>query len=310
MSRYNRIGRAIRAACCGSALLVSPFVLAAVPQVTQLTTMDFVVDDQNMETVLDIFGSNFDSTTTVTLGGDELFIKAVSPTVLSAVLPKFLPYGDFNVVISNTTTNTRKGQVVESTQFIWTNAPLAGEPGPMGPEGPEGPQGPPGSPGLQGEKGDKGEIGPQGIQGLTGEKGDKGEIGPQGIQGIPGPMGLQGVQGEVGPQGPAGVAGSGIHAVVGADGILSERSNGVSTATRTANGSYLLSFPLNISTCGWVAQVGSSAAQSTGSNSRVGFIEAVPVLGNNSQIRVFTYGRNGSSSNVDFTVIVSCPPAN
>jgi len=210
--------------------------------------------------------------------------------------PQRFPYGDFEVAVTNTTTVKKgpNGTVVETYRFMWTHAALEGVPGPQGPEGPEGPEGPQGPAGLQGEqglKGDKGDTGPAGPQG---EKGAQGDVGPQGPQGDQGPKGDTGEQGIQGPPGE----GSGIHAVVGSDGVLvGARSNGVSNAVRNAKGDYTVTFARDVSTCAWVtaASTGRAQAAQDGSNG----------------LSVTTINpSNGKAEDDAFTVIVSCPPGN
>ncbi|MGA1770562.1 MAG: hypothetical protein ACO4CP_12265 [Steroidobacteraceae bacterium] len=320
-----------RMALVSALLFSSTAALAAAPEVAQVTMDEFQVD--NSPRLLNLVGKNF-TNSTVTLGGYPAIIVDQTDSILSVEIPSALPYGDFEVALTNTTVvkKGRNGTVVETYRFMWTHANLegiegpqgekgeTGETGPMGPQGDKGDTGEQGIQGIPGPKGDKGDTGEQGIQGPKGDKGDTGEQGPQGEQGIQGLMGPQGLkgdkgdQGDVGPQGEKGDkgdtgeqgiqgppgAGSGIHAVVASDGSrVLARSNGVSDSVREAKGSYVLTFSRDVSACAWVASAAGAASVSA---------TEVDSMGN--QIGVTTVGVNGKAEDSGFTIIVSCPPAN
>ncbi|MGA0706319.1 MAG: hypothetical protein ACO3P8_12280 [Steroidobacteraceae bacterium] len=305
-----------RMALVSALLFSSTAALAAAPEVAQVTMDEFQVD--NSPRLLNLVGKNF-TNSTVTLGGYPAIIVDQTDSILSVEIPSALPYGDFEVALTNTTVvkKGRNGTVVETYRFMWTHANLEGIEGPQGEKGETGETGPMGP---QGDKGDTGEQGIQGIQGPKGDKGDTGEQGPQGEQGIQGLMGPQGLkgdkgdQGDVGPQGEKGDkgdtgdqgiqgppgAGSGIHAVVASDGSrVLARSNGVSDSVREAKGSYLLTFSRDVSACAWVASAAGAAS-----------VSATEVDGMGDQIGVTTLGVNGKAEDSGFTIIVSCPPAN
>ena len=134
------------------------------------TITEVYFDTVSAPATLTAVGSNFDASTTATLGANTLTLQATNGAVYTAFLPSILADGDYLLTLTNA-----------GGSATWQLTYPA-----VGPEGPPG------------EKGDKGETGEPGSQGLPGPKGDQGEAGPQGDQGEPG------IQGEPGPAGPAG----------------------------------------------------------------------------------------------------------
>ncbi|MFZ8987242.1 MAG: hypothetical protein ACO21O_10460 [Steroidobacteraceae bacterium] len=220
-----------RMALVSALLFSSTAALAAAPEVAQVTMDEFQVD--NSPRLLNLVGKNF-TNSTVTLGGYPAIIVDQTDSILSVEIPSALPYGDFEVALTNTTVvkNGRNGTVVETYRFMWTHANLEGIEGPQGPEGPEGPEGPRGPQGEAGPQGEKGETGEQGIQGTPGPKGDKGDqgdVGPQGLKGDTGEQGIQGIQGPKGDKGDTGEQGpqgeQGIQGLMGPQGLKGDKGD-------------------------------------------------------------------------------------
>jgi hypothetical protein len=195
-----------------------------------------------------------------------------------------------------------------------------GEPGPRGirgATGAEGAEGATGTTGAEGPTGPEGPIGPHGATGETGATGDDGIVGPTGAtgaDGATGPEGPTGPRGDVGATGVTGATGeqgppaTGLFAAVDSSGAIVEaRSSGVTDSSRPENGNYLVTFDQDVSNCIYIANQESLTAQTSPSDTRIGFAEAVPVTGNNNQVRVFIYDKGGSLGfNRSFELAVVC----
>jgi hypothetical protein len=103
---------------------------------------------------------------------------------------------------------------------------------------------------------------------------------PRGAPGSPGPPGSPGNTGARGPTGPAGPSSSGLWAVVNPIGTLA-RGSGVLSVSHTATGTYRVQFNRNITTCAWLATIGSA----TGVTS-FGFIETELSTGTTDTVHV------------------------
>ena len=98
---------------------------AAVPTVTQVFT-----DTNSSPQRLNIVGTGFDGTSTVTLGSTALTVTARSATVLTASLPPLVAYGDYLLSVTNP---GNKGGVARYDLTV----PAEGPPGPRGPRVPQ-----------------------------------------------------------------------------------------------------------------------------------------------------------------------------
>ena len=195
-----------------------------------------------------------------------------------------------------------------------------GLPGPQGPTGPAGEDGAPGATGAEGPIGPRGPLGPRGATGETGATGGDGVTGPTGATGADGatgpegPTGPRGSGGETGATGPTGAQGqqgapaTRLFAAVDSSGaLIAARSSGVTASSRPASGEYLVTFDQSVSNCIYLANQESLTAQTGPSDTRIGFAEAVPVTGNENQVRVFIYDKGGSSGfNRSFELAVFC----
>jgi hypothetical protein len=91
----------------------------------------------------------------------------------------------------------------------------------------------------------------------------------------------------------------------GATGVAA-RSSGLTSSTRSAAGSYLLTFNSAVNNCAFVVSISSVNGPTTYSDTRIGFAEAVTVTGQNSQVRVFTADKGGSQADRSFHLAVLC----
>jgi hypothetical protein len=184
-----------------------------------------------------------------------------------------------------------------------TGCGLKGDVGPVGPQG---------APGAKGDTGATGATGQTGPQGPTGVEGARGPTGPQGPTGQ---QGATGATGATGPQGPAGTGGA-LFAVIDPDGTWSRGypsgtgyvSNKLGSADGEPDlGTYDVLFgTTDITGCGYVASVGSSAA--TGS-SAPGYATVVRRASEPSGVYIQTYDKTGALADLGFHLLVQCAPA-
>jgi hypothetical protein len=87
---------------------------------------------------------------------------------------------------------------------------------------------------------------------------------------------------------------------------VTTRESGLTTSARSSAGSYLLTWDVAVTNCVYIGVTGSNTAQTTFSDTRVGFLEAVPVTGQANQVRVFTTDKGGSQSDRAFSISVMC----
>ena len=136
----------------------------------------------------------------------------------------------------------------------------------------------------------------------------RGQQGPAGPAGPIGPAGPAGPQGETGPQGPAGpqgakgepgAAASKRWAVVAADGTLI-RGSGVATVTRTAAGSYDVSFADSVGGCAYVGTL--ALGETGGATGQIGVASAEAAT----TVRVETETSTGSNADRSFHLAVLC----
>ena len=109
---------------------------------------------------------------------------------------------------------------------------------------------------------------------------------------------LQGVKGDPGPRGPAGPPAARFFATVAASGEFL-RGNATSGGARREIGSYEVRFGANLSSCSYVATLGTT---DTG-NPPPGRITVNDVDG---AVGVRTYGEDGMPANLPFHLIVAC----
>jgi hypothetical protein len=84
------------------------------------------------------------------------------------------------------------------------------------------------------------------------------------------------------------------------------RSSGLTSSTRSGTGSYLLTFNSAVNNCAYVTTAASVNGPTTFADTRIGFVEAVQVTGQNSQVRVFTADKGGSQADRAFHIAVLC----
>ncbi|GEM_PF-3342991 len=143
------------------------------------TITEVYFDTVSTPATLTAIGTNFDASTTATLGANTLTLDGTDPDglVYTALLPSVLADGDYLLTLTNA-----------SGSATWQLTYPA-----VGPEGPQGPQGDPGVDGVDGAPGLQGPPGPPGApgaDGADGAQGPEGPLGPPGPQGDPGPRGL------------------------------------------------------------------------------------------------------------------------
>ena len=190
-SQRNRIREL---ATFGLLSLAAGVAVAAPPTVSQIH-FDLLADPKQVN----IVGTNFKAGALAKLGGMDLVVTAVGPTVITADLPAMLAFGDYLVEVR--TPNPQGGSVSYALTYAAAGRRVYGARGTRGPEGDVGPAGPTGvdgpigPAGPQGEQGSPGTEQANGVQGPAGPQGQAGPEGPQGNAGAPGPQGLSGVSG-------------------------------------------------------------------------------------------------------------------
>ncbi len=97
-----------------------------------------------------------------------------------------------------------------------------------------------------------------------------------------------------------------LYAVVNADGSLARAGCPGTTSTLLATGDYQVSFPRDISACGFVATVGLS---SFGGSVPASMITEAGRAGDNSAAFVQTFNSAGTLTSLGFHLSVQCPPA-
>jgi hypothetical protein len=102
----------------------------------------------------------------------------------------------------------------------------------------------------------------------------------RGAAGTPGPPGPPGNAGTRGATGPVGPSSSGLWAVVNPVGTLA-RGSGVLSVSHTATGTYRVQFNRNITTCAWLATIGSATSVTS-----FGFIETELSTGTTDTVHV------------------------
>jgi hypothetical protein len=135
-----------------------------------------------------INGGQFDSKTSVSLGGVDLTIQSFNSTTVVALLGSVTTPGTYLLSVGNGL----------PADFDVT----------VGAVGPQGPQGPMGLVGPAGPAGAAGPTGPAGATGANGPAGQTGAVGPAGQNGSVGPAGAVGPAGPTGPTGPSGPTGA------------------------------------------------------------------------------------------------------
>jgi hypothetical protein len=153
-------------------------------------------------------------------------------------------------------------------------------------------------------QGGQGPVGPAGPQGAPGDKGQTGDKGPAGDPGVQGPPGAQGPSG---PGSGGGTEGATVEwAVVNGAGTLARLSEtGITSERRESGsiGSYVVTFPTNISSCAYGATIGLSG--STGA-SAPGSVTVVTWSENPNAVLVQTYDMAGSAADRGFHLSVIC----
>jgi hypothetical protein len=87
-------------------------------------------------------------------------------------------------------------------------------------------------------------------------------------------------------------------AVVRSDGALARARNSNTTSVRTAEGSYVVDFGGDVSSCTFVASLGGTGSEPSG--------EVSTSLGTGNSIQVNTFNSNGNPADRAFSVIVNC----
>jgi hypothetical protein len=123
---------------------------------------------------------------------------------------------------------------------------------------------------------------------------------PAGPRGSPGAPGPQGPQGNRGPTGPAGLSSTGLWAVINPAGTIA-RQSGVVTATRPTTGNYRVKFNRNITTCAWLATIGSGTTVTS-----FGFVETELSSGSTDTVHVETRATNAAVADRGFHLAVFC----
>jgi hypothetical protein len=159
-----------------------------------------------------------------------------------------------------------------------------------------------GAPGAKGPTGDKGATGGQGMPGERGQTGERGPAGGQGPEGPPGPQGPPGTSGGGGSTATANVQ----WAVVNGEGSTARISENGITSTRRAVGavgSYLVTFPSDVTDCAYEATVG---LPGTTGASLPGTATVVRSAENNDAVLVETFDSTGTHSDRGFHLAVLC----
>jgi hypothetical protein len=153
-------------------------------------------------------------------------------------------------------------------------------------------------------------ISPSGGQeaagGEGGSPGSQGAPGPAGPRGPQGPRGEKGPPGEKGPTGDPGSVGSvsgGHWAVVNGDGTMARSSDAGATATRTAEGTYVVVFGEEVTNCAYEATIGLSGTTAT---ANPGSATVVRWSENSDGVLIQTYNTNGERVDKGFHLAVLC----
>ena len=110
----------------------------------------------------------------------------------------------------------------------------------------------------------------------------------------PGHPGAPGGQGARGPTGPAGASSSGLFAVIDPTGSLA-RGSGVLSVSHTATGTYRVQFNKPITTCAWLATIGSATTVTS-----FGFIETELSTATTDTVHVEVRDLNGNPADRGF----------
>ena len=141
-------------------------------------------------------------------------------------------------------------------------------------------------------------AGPEGARGQQGARGPQGTRGPAGPTGPTGPQGPKGDKGDKGDPGPSATK---LWAVVNSSGSIA-RSSGTTSAGRLDDGDYEVIFNQDVSSCAFVASVGSTG---NGTPS-AGMATTGRRAGNTNGVQVSTYTDAGASADKPFHVVVIC----
>src|SRR5689334_15862401 len=98
-----------------------------------------------------------------------------------------------------------------------------------------------------------------------------------------------------------------LFAVVNADGTLARAGCPGTVSTSLGGGNFEVSFPRDISTCGFVATIGLSTF---GGSSPAGMITESGRAGNNDAVFIQTSNATGTATPLSFHLYVQCPPPN
>ena len=134
----------------------------------------------------------------------------------------------------------------------------------------------------------------------TPPKGPRGLRGPAGIPGPAGPSGPAGAKGDKGDKGDAGASATALWAVVDPAGVL-VRNKGVSSASRTGTGTYIVTFNQDVTGCSYQGTIGGPTTNNT-----PGEISPAQRSGAATALDVTTYNSAGAATDKPFYLAVFC----
>ena len=128
----------------------------------------------------------------------------------------------------------------------------------------------------------------------------KGPRGPAGIPGPAGPSGAAGAKGDKGDKGDNGASATALWAVVDPAGVL-VRNKGVSSASRTGTGTYIVTFNQDVTACSYQATIGGPTT-----SNQTGEISPAQRSGVAAALDVDTFASNGAAADRPFYLAVFC----
>ncbi len=146
----------------------------------------------------------------------------------------------------------------------------------------------------------------KGVPGATGPAGPAGPAGQAGAVGAPGPMGETGTAGEAGTPGAPGKNAVSLFVSTLESGTIVNSSGSV-TVSAGGNGSYIVTFPQDVSECAPTVSIGNTS----GNTLPAGFAAARadgPINSNDLDlVDVVTHNAAGTATDLPFNLAMNCP---